>query len=80
MPSAGFELSIPATKLPQTYALDCTATGIGYLLWLLGDYSVVPWLLNSFQNLTEAQIEFQGSSCGLYVGQTSTRAEFSSRS
>jgi hypothetical protein len=26
MPSAGFEPAIPATKRPQTYALDRTAT------------------------------------------------------
>jgi hypothetical protein len=30
MPSARFEPAIPATKRPQTYALDRTATGIGY--------------------------------------------------
>jgi hypothetical protein len=29
MPSAGFEPTIPATKLSQTYALDREATGIG---------------------------------------------------
>jgi hypothetical protein len=29
MPPAGFELAIPATKLPQTYALHRAATGIG---------------------------------------------------
>jgi hypothetical protein len=29
MPSAGFEPAIPATKRPQTYALDSAATGIG---------------------------------------------------
>jgi hypothetical protein len=29
MPRAGFELAIPATKRPQTYALDRAATGIG---------------------------------------------------
>jgi hypothetical protein len=28
MPRAGFELAIPATKLPQTYALDRAAAGI----------------------------------------------------
>jgi hypothetical protein len=27
MPKAGFELAIPATKQPQTYALDRAATG-----------------------------------------------------
>ena len=30
MPSAGFEPLIPADELPQTYALECTATGIGH--------------------------------------------------
>jgi hypothetical protein len=34
MPSAGFEPAIPATKLPQTYALDRAATGIGNLIFL----------------------------------------------
>jgi hypothetical protein len=41
MPSAGFEPAIPATKLPQTYALDRAVTGIGkafeyriFILWL----------------------------------------------
>jgi hypothetical protein len=29
MPQAGFEPAIPATKLPETYALDWAATGIG---------------------------------------------------
>jgi hypothetical protein len=28
MPSAGFELAIPATKRSQTYASDCADTGI----------------------------------------------------
>jgi hypothetical protein len=28
MPLAGFETAIPATKRPQTYALDLAATGI----------------------------------------------------
>jgi hypothetical protein len=30
MPSAEFEPAIPAIKGLQTYALNCTATGIGY--------------------------------------------------
>jgi len=34
MPSAGFEPSIPATKRLQTYALNCTATGIDRVHWL----------------------------------------------
>jgi hypothetical protein len=36
MPRAGFEPAIPATKGPQTYALDCVATGIGI------DFDYVP--------------------------------------
>jgi hypothetical protein len=28
MPRAGFEPATPATKLPQTYALDRAATGV----------------------------------------------------
>jgi hypothetical protein len=31
MLSAGFETSIPAIKLPQTYALHRTATGISHI-------------------------------------------------
>jgi hypothetical protein len=30
MSPVGFKLTIPATEHPQTYALDCVATGIGY--------------------------------------------------
>jgi len=30
MPSAGFETAIPVIKRPQTYALDRTATRIGW--------------------------------------------------
>jgi hypothetical protein len=30
MPLAGFEPEIPATKRPQTYALNCAGTGTGY--------------------------------------------------
>jgi hypothetical protein len=33
MPLAGFEPATPATKLPQTYALDCAATGIGHNIY-----------------------------------------------
>jgi hypothetical protein len=29
MPVVGFETTIPATKQPHTYALDCAATGTG---------------------------------------------------
>jgi hypothetical protein len=29
MPSAGFEPAFPVTKIPQTYALERAATGIG---------------------------------------------------
>jgi hypothetical protein len=32
MPRAGFEAAIPATKRPQTYALDRAVTGIGVIL------------------------------------------------
>jgi hypothetical protein len=31
MPSEGFELAIPAIKRPQTYALDCMVTVIGWM-------------------------------------------------
>jgi len=29
MPSAGFEPAIQVIKQPQSYALDCNATGVG---------------------------------------------------
>jgi hypothetical protein len=29
VPSAGFETAVPVMERLQTYALDCTATGIG---------------------------------------------------
>ena len=32
MPLVGFELTTPAGERPQTYALDCVATGTGILL------------------------------------------------
>jgi hypothetical protein len=31
IPRAGFEPAIPATKRPQTYALDRAVTGVGHL-------------------------------------------------
>jgi hypothetical protein len=31
MPSAGFEPATPATKRPQTYALDRAGTEVGYV-------------------------------------------------
>jgi hypothetical protein len=34
MPRAGFETTIPASKRPQTHALDCGATGIGQSIFL----------------------------------------------
>jgi hypothetical protein len=36
MPRAGFESAIPATKRPETYALDPAATGTGILV-LMGN-------------------------------------------
>jgi hypothetical protein len=38
MPRAGFEPSTPATKLPQTYALDSAATAIGSSVKLHMDF------------------------------------------
>jgi hypothetical protein len=32
MPSTGFKPATPATKRPQTYALDRAATEIGYVM------------------------------------------------
>jgi hypothetical protein len=39
MPRAGFDLAIPATKQPQTYALDLVGTGIGTFLIQRNDNS-----------------------------------------
>jgi hypothetical protein len=36
MPSAGFELTIPVSERPQTYALDRAATGIGIIQIMVG--------------------------------------------
>jgi hypothetical protein len=36
MPPVGFELTIPASARPQTYALDCAVTGIGLLVIIRG--------------------------------------------
>jgi hypothetical protein len=33
MPSAGFETATPATKRPQTYALDRAATEVGIYIY-----------------------------------------------
>jgi hypothetical protein len=38
MSRAGFELAIPATKRPQTYVLDRSATGIGFPRISLNNY------------------------------------------
>jgi hypothetical protein len=40
MPLAGFKPAIPATKQPQTYALDRLATGIVFHIHLQGLYSM----------------------------------------
>jgi hypothetical protein len=37
MPPAGFESAIPAGEMPQTYALDRAAIGIGYKKYILKD-------------------------------------------
>ena len=46
MPPAGFEPAIPASKRPQTHALEQAATGIG------GEYNVPKYefLLTELQN------------------------------
>jgi hypothetical protein len=41
MPRAGFESAIPATKRPQTYALDRAATGIGCTTYRPTNYEVI---------------------------------------
>jgi hypothetical protein len=41
MPRAGFEPPTPATKRPQTYALDRMATGVGILNMKLQKFPVV---------------------------------------
>ena len=42
MPSAGFKLMIPAIEELKTYALDCTATGIGTLLLIM----LIAWMFS----------------------------------
>jgi hypothetical protein len=46
MPSAGFESAIPATKRPQTYALDRAATGIVKWLYTSGKFAALPLLFS----------------------------------
>jgi hypothetical protein len=41
MPRAAFEPATPATKRPQTYALDRAATGIGHKCYTSQDWSVL---------------------------------------
>jgi hypothetical protein len=41
MPSAGFKLAITAYERPQTHALDRTVTGLGTILYQLGDWMLV---------------------------------------
>ena len=35
MPAVGFEPTISAGEWPQTYALDCAATGTGFIFHIL---------------------------------------------
>jgi hypothetical protein len=42
MPRAGFEPATPATKRPQTYAINRVATGIGCILLAHDLFSPVP--------------------------------------
>jgi hypothetical protein len=57
MPSAGFEPAIPATKRPQTHALDNTVTGIGkQKIYIYETYiiiKIVPWIQGL--NIEESQ-------------------------
>jgi hypothetical protein len=46
MSPVGFEPSIPESERPQTYALDCAATGIGFS-W---KYSLISFILYSFND------------------------------
>jgi hypothetical protein len=46
MPQAGFEPAIPATKRPQTYALDRTATGIGDSLTSISSFNKSTIIVN----------------------------------
>jgi hypothetical protein len=41
MPPAGFDLAIPATDQPQTYALDRAATGIGP--YIAEELEIINW-------------------------------------
>ena len=49
MPSTGFEPAIPVIELPQTYAFDCTATGIGlYVSVYVNVYAFLAMALYKF--------------------------------
>jgi hypothetical protein len=51
MPPVGFEPAIPASKRPQTYALDRAANGIGALPLLLQLFIELPCLLSYSSNI-----------------------------
>jgi hypothetical protein len=52
MPPAGFEPTIPASKRPQTHALDRAATGIGTDI----TYSITILSPNNFINYSNFKI------------------------
>ena len=61
----GFEPAIPAGERPQTYALDRTATGTGYIKYILKDpdFTKDIWRkcrgkLETLQNIIVAQVEY----------------------
>jgi hypothetical protein len=52
MPSAGFEPTISASELPQTYALDRAASGTGDVYYLPVEIFFIPIYLHCQQNLS----------------------------
>ena len=57
MPPAGFKPTISAGERPQTYALDCAATGTGTVCYILLYYMVIV-LLWSDNSLTVCTISY----------------------
>ena len=48
MPPVGFEPTISAGEQPQTYALDCAATGTGMMMMMMMIIIIIMYCNNNF--------------------------------
>jgi hypothetical protein len=60
MPSAGFESATPATKRPQTYALDRAATEVGYIVVRHALFRQVILVFNEFKQAAHISRSYKG--------------------